>query len=556
MATGANTIDPQEDSAAEAVAERLGEFVPPRNLPYEPSLGAVVEWITKGIEAGFTRAFVVNVETCVGAQCASAVLAELEQRGATAGDRAFVAAALVDTGAQSPLQRGPLSPVLADVLHATVDAVLQQIVAASREGSETHARCARLEHAVVVLFDHHEKLNWLFAGAKHKVRDALAKAGCDPRVALTQDLDLAQGGKLFLPGYEVIVTRRRKRLHAQTRRLGGDAPREPHAAVALDAKMPDPKTESARRPRRWPAWAFLGRLTRAVGVPIRWLRSVELSPHTLGLLPVAIFRYIRAHRTVAAIGVCMAAALACLTLVATDVYGNLSGETVAPKRPPGFYVGQYNKAGPWGTDLRPYGLYIPPHFRGQRGPFPLIVYLHGWGERNPNSLFSAGLPLSIATRFGEGTKNGRFEFVALFLNDPSGYWDPDTQEGKDAIEVLDYVITRHRIDPQRVYLTGASSGGAGVWRYAEAYPDRWAALAPLGAVYTPSPGRVKQTPAWIFHGEKDTTAPIKIQRGLIKKLREVGCDVRFTEFAGKDHTVSSETYDNRELFTWFAEKKR
>ena len=39
------------------------------------------------------------------------------------------------------------------------------------------------------------------------------------------------------------------------------------------------------------------------------------------------------------------------------------------------------------------------------------------------------------------------------------------------LEVLDYVMSRHRIDPQRVYLTGMSAGGGATLRLGAAYPE-------------------------------------------------------------------------------------
>lgn len=101
------------------------------------------------------------------------------------------------------------------------------------------------------------------------------------------------------------------------------------------------------------------------------------------------------------------------------------------------------------------------HARCVRPGHEVVLSFDYHDEQSPRQLFAAGVPMSIATRFGERTKDGPFEFVALFLNDPTGYWFTESEEGKDAIEILDYVMARHRIDPRRVYLTGVSSGGAG-----------------------------------------------------------------------------------------------
>jgi predicted peptidase len=190
------------------------------------------------------------------------------------------------------------------------------------------------------------------------------------------------------------------------------------------------------------------------------------------------------------------------------------------------------------------------------GPFPLIVFLHGYGERKIDRVFSRGLPEIIAAQFGEAGKKGRFEFVALFPNDPTGQWETGTPEVKDAMSVVDKVIRQHRIDPSRVYLTGASNGGNGVWHLAEAYPDRWAAVVPVCAFQKPDVKTVRAIPAWVFHGAEDEMASVEVARTLVQELKEADADVRYTEYPHRGHSIWSETYKSNDLYKWLASKKR
>ncbi len=48
----------------------------------------------------------------------------------------------------------------------------------------------------------------------------------------------------------------------------------------------------------------------------------------------------------------------------------------------------------------------------------------------------------------------------------------------DALEALDTVTARYNIDPSRIYLTGHSMGGHGVWHIGSLFPDRFAAIGP------------------------------------------------------------------------------
>jgi predicted peptidase len=199
-------------------------------------------------------------------------------------------------------------------------------------------------------------------------------------------------------------------------------------------------------------------------------------------------------------------------------------------------------------------LYLPPHFENETGPFPLIVFLQGYGERGIKGVFAAGLAPSIVLRFGEQTPNGRFEFAAFFPADPEGMWQLESEEMEGVIKALDHVITRHRIDSKRVYLTGHSSGCDGVWRFAEAYPEKWAGLAPMAGFTDPDIGKVRHLPTWIFHGAKDTNADVERPRALVKKLREAKADVRYTEIPDRGHVIWREVYRRKELYDWFAAK--
>lgn len=518
---------------------------------------AATSRVAKALEGGLTRVFAVNTEASAGTNWAEAVTDELTRRGVDADTAGLLRATLQSPACRDDFRHGPLAPLLASVLCAPIDEVARQVVAAGREGAVAHADWVRIGHQVVILVDRLPRFDWLFAAAKNRIRQELSKLGYDPDAIPTQEVDLSQGGQLSLPGYEVVVTGRgRPQVRYRKRTVEGACGREATA----------PRSEGALpRPRRWPGLGFVRRscgwlYRRTQRVPIgnavRSLRSAEVSWRFLPNLLSGLLSYGLRHKAVVVAAACGLAALGCLFYVCRDVYSHLSGETVPPNRPPGFLVGQYNPDPPWGTELWPYSLYVPPHFRGQNGPFPLIVFLHGYGERTKGKIFSAGVPLSVATRFGERSKHGRFEFVAFCPIDSTGQWWPGTPEVDNAMRVLDYIIKRHRIDPDRVYLTGISNGGSGVWRMAEAYPDRWAAVAPLGSFYRPDVSRVRHIPSWIFHGALDEKAPVEPQRSLVKELKKAGADVRYTEVPDKGHTIFTETYDARDVYDWFATKSR
>jgi predicted esterase len=275
---------------------------------------------------------------------------------------------------------------------------------------------------------------------------------------------------------------------------------------------------------------------------------------------LGIVRWIGRHKLDMVVGACAAAALIALSPLLHDIYANRPREeAVSSRLPAGFYRGEYHGPSWWNGEVAPavhYGLYVPPQFQGQKGPFPLIVFLHGYGERTKTLIFKVGLPAAIANRFGTNKPNGHFQFVAFFPLDPSGRWQAGSAEVENVMIALDYVIGRHRIDPARVYLTGHSAGGSGVWELAQAYPDKWAAVVPVCSFISPDVEKVRRLPAWIFHGAKDQQAPVDRERYLVQQLKEANADVKYTEFPNKGHGIWPEVYNPKELYRWLASKKK
>ena len=72
--------------------------------------------------------------------------------------------------------------------------------------------------------------------------------------------------------------------------------------------------------------------------------------------------------------------------------------------------------------------------------------------------------------------------------------------------MVDNIIEHYRGDPRRIYISGLSYGGFGVWYMTSKYPERFAAANPI--VGFPHPDLVasiaeQQVPVWCFAGGRD-----------------------------------------------------
>jgi predicted esterase len=535
----------------------------PAGLARGPELDSAADWVAGTLGRGLTRVYAIDVTECFRVCPDDAILKAVARSVADPGLLQLLAIVLAAPNPPVAPRCGPLAPCLAAFLYRDADRTLGQLRVLGR------VETTRLGHELIVLLNGDPRHDWVLGATQDRLRGDFTALDYNLTAAIIQSADLSEGGLLRVFGYELQVTDQLGRLQVEQEYVGDLAPRAAPAAHRRKRRPARPSQASNGTPG--------GRVWAKIRLPLWWLwvvasfpfwllfkatakiHSVKLNWHTFVLTVTALWaglKYLRRRWVDVATGACGLAALVLLFFVARDLYAHASGETRAAQKPRGFYLGQYNEDSPWGEKLVHYGLYVPPHFEGQSGPFPMIVFLHGYGERTTDRIFEAGLPGAIALHFGEGRKNGRFEFIALFPIDPTGRWQAGSVESEDAMKVVDHVITRHRIDPERVYLTGLSNGGSGVWRLAEAYPKKWAAIAPISSFDRPEVSNVQHIPAWIFHGGKDDKAPVEPNRKLVQQLKTAGADVRYTEIPLAGHGIWHQTYNSKELYTWFASKKK
>jgi predicted peptidase len=195
-----------------------------------------------------------------------------------------------------------------------------------------------------------------------------------------------------------------------------------------------------------------------------------------------------------------------------------------------------------------YLLFLPQGYGADpERKWPLILFLHGMGERGDDLALVKihGIPKIVEQ--GKDLK-----FIALSPQCPdSSFWTAET----DALNaLLDEVVRQYAVDTARIYLTGLSMGGYGTWHLAVAYPDRFAAIAPIcGGGPVKKACRIKDIPVWAFHGAKDPVVSIEESTKMVNALKECGADVRFTVYPDAEHDAWTETYDNPELYEWFLE---
>jgi len=198
-------------------------------------------------------------------------------------------------------------------------------------------------------------------------------------------------------------------------------------------------------------------------------------------------------------------------------------------------------------------LYLPDEYgKDSRQKWPLILFLHGMGERGNNLdyLKTGGLPKKL-----ESEQNFPFVAVSPQIESQDGYWSADETTAV-LFTLQEEIQATYSIDPERIYLTGVSLGAGGTWEIGLRYPDRFAALIPVMGYYGYPFGTpdnicdLKNVPIWAFHGAKDETVPLDAEEGLVNALKVCGGHAQITIFPNAGHDIADEAYANPDLYAW------
>jgi len=243
----------------------------------------------------------------------------------------------------------------------------------------------------------------------------------------------------------------------------------------------------------------------------------------------------------------------CLMLCAAFLTGSASAQTNSSR----ILTSEFK----WSADRSvkmPYLYYLPKDYKSDRNKrWPIMLFLHGAGERGTNlSRVAVHGPLKLVNQGRE------FPFIIIApLCYSKTHWD-----NAPLLGLLEHVTRQFRADTNRVYLTGLSMGGYETWDLGLAYPETFAAIAPLcggGNMIDPivtrndKPEAFLSLPIWAFHCDGDPTVPLEESTRMVDKLKKLGCaEVKLTVYHSNKHDCWTQAYDTPELYDWFLSHKR
>lgn len=219
--------------------------------------------------------------------------------------------------------------------------------------------------------------------------------------------------------------------------------------------------------------------------------------------------------------------------------------------------------------------YLEPRKVKKNKKYPLIVFLHGSGERGSDNKLQL---VHGAKLFEKKSNRRKFPAYVVFPQCPKeDYW-ASMRSNKDNVEdpftfdfsgpstealnnVFDLIKTYQKnpnVDPDRIYIMGLSMGGMGTFEAISRHPEWFAAAIPIcgGGDLNFVPKFATKTKLWIFHGAKDDVVLPKYSRDMVQEVIFKGGYPKYTEFPDANHNSWDAAFETQGLLKWLFEQKR
>lgn len=208
--------------------------------------------------------------------------------------------------------------------------------------------------------------------------------------------------------------------------------------------------------------------------------------------------------------------------------------------------------------------------------YPLIVFLHGSGERgndNEKQLTHGG------KLFVDSANRAAHPAYIIFPQCPGGQsWARFAREGdrSDSLGglvfkselpptrplemvsmLLDSIVASGSVRKNQVYIGGLSLGGFGTFEMLWRKPNFFAAAFPICGGGDPLKTKeYKKLPMWIFHGDMDEAVRVGNSRLMAGTLKAKGSPVKYSEYPGVNHNSWDNAFAEPSLLDWIFKQKK
>ena len=221
-------------------------------------------------------------------------------------------------------------------------------------------------------------------------------------------------------------------------------------------------------------------------------------------------------------------------------------------------------------DTMPYRILLPPKY-DPRKKYPLVVFLHGRGERGRDNEKQL---IYCKSFFMADSNRAAFPAIVVFPQcSAHGYWSnvfiendtvtnkkrffhfkPDSLPTRDMrllMELINYIPTQYKIKKSNVSVLGYSMGGMGTLELVRRMPATFKrAVAICGGAHPATAKKMKNTRIWLLHGLKDEVVPADFTLKMAEALKAANAKVEVTLFPTTGHNAWEPTFRHPGLLPW------
>ncbi|MBO7721529.1 MAG: alpha/beta fold hydrolase [Kiritimatiellae bacterium] len=221
-----------------------------------------------------------------------------------------------------------------------------------------------------------------------------------------------------------------------------------------------------------------------------------------------------------------------------------------------------------------FGETLPYRYAGPENPdpggkYPLVILLHGAGERGSNNVAQLvhGATDLLNYMREKGIKGyflaGQCPVNEQWVDTPWGQYEhrmnpSPTKPMSLMMELVERTVAEKQVDASRVLVTGISMGGYGTWDIVQRRPEWFAGAMPCcGGGDAQLAWKIRKVPIWAFHGAVDSVVPVERSRAMVAALWAVNGDIRYTEYPGVNHGSWVPMYADWDgALAWFFSRRR
>ncbi|MDP1916911.1 MAG: PHB depolymerase family esterase [Myxococcales bacterium] len=222
-----------------------------------------------------------------------------------------------------------------------------------------------------------------------------------------------------------------------------------------------------------------------------------------------------------------------------------------------------DRIGAWLPDVlqgMPARVLLPEPYEPQRTQYPLVVSLHGSGERGTDNASQLKNGIRV---FESPDLRQRHPCIVVApqcdRDDTFGgsWYGGSSRTQRAVVAMVRELCGRRSVDARRVYLIGFSMGAIGLWDLIAHHRDLFAAAVPIsGDLNVELAQDLLSFPIWAFHGERDELVSNANTRAMFAMMQRLGGITKYTEFPGVGHDAWHQTFARPDLFDWLFAQRR